>query len=212
MGNVVSDIKPARNRGGRPRGFDRDQAVTQATELFRCRGYEGVSIGDLTVAMGIAPPSLYAAFGSKAALFEEALDQYARAGDLIGAPGVRAANTAEAWTRALLDAALAAVAQAGAACLISTGMLLHHPDLDPVAALVARRRAVLLAALEAELRRWMPQGDAAAAARLLLAILQGMSAQARDGATPDALRSMADLAVAAVARADARQGAQPDAS
>ena len=65
--------------GGRPRGFDREAAIATAMELFWRHGYEGVSINDLTHTIAIAPPSLYAAFGSKACLSGEALDRYAAA-------------------------------------------------------------------------------------------------------------------------------------
>ena len=61
---------------GRPREFDLDQALDQALEVFWRNGYEGASIADLTAAMGINPPSLYAAFGNKAGLFRKALDRY----------------------------------------------------------------------------------------------------------------------------------------
>ena len=68
---------------GRPRSFDRDVALEQAMRLFWEKGYDETSIGDLTAAMGIAAPSLYAAFGDKRALFEEAVELYER---LPGAP------------------------------------------------------------------------------------------------------------------------------
>jgi AcrR family transcriptional regulator len=61
---------------GRPRGFDRAEALRQAMRLFWAKGYDGASLADLTAAMGINPPSLYAAFGSKEALFREATDLY----------------------------------------------------------------------------------------------------------------------------------------
>jgi AcrR family transcriptional regulator len=67
--------KPRRRSSG-PRTFDRDQAVEIAMRLFRRHGYEGVSVADLTAAIGIAPPSMYAAFGNKAGLYREALDRY----------------------------------------------------------------------------------------------------------------------------------------
>ncbi|MDU1808300.1 MAG: TetR/AcrR family transcriptional regulator, partial [Bradyrhizobium sp.] len=61
---------------GRPRTFDRDTALDQAMEVFWRHGYEGATIAQLTEAMGINPPSLYAAFGSKEALLKAALDRY----------------------------------------------------------------------------------------------------------------------------------------
>src|SRR5713226_503112 len=62
---------------GRPREFDLPQALDQALQVFWRNGYEGASIADLTAAMGINPPSLYAAFGNKEELFRKALDRYA---------------------------------------------------------------------------------------------------------------------------------------
>src|SRR5215470_17599780 len=62
---------------GRPREFDVDQALERALQVFWRKGYEGASLPDLTQAMGINRPSLYAAFGNKEALFRKALDRYA---------------------------------------------------------------------------------------------------------------------------------------
>lgn len=61
---------------GRPREFDIDEALERAMQVFWERGYEGVSLADLTKAMGITKPSLYAAFGNKAELFRKALERY----------------------------------------------------------------------------------------------------------------------------------------
>lgn len=61
---------------GRPRGFDPEEAVAAAQHLFHARGYDGVSVADVTEELGINPPSFYAAFGSKAGLYERVLDRY----------------------------------------------------------------------------------------------------------------------------------------
>ena len=61
---------------GRPREFCTDRALASALRVFWSKGYEGASMADLTEAMGITKPSLYAAFGNKEALFHKALDLY----------------------------------------------------------------------------------------------------------------------------------------
>src|SRR5256714_15013561 len=63
--------------GGRPRGFDLHEALDRALEVFWRQGYEGTALSDLTAAMGINRPSLYATFGNKEALFRKVLDRYA---------------------------------------------------------------------------------------------------------------------------------------
>ena len=82
----MSHERPAKQRG-RPRSFDRDAALERAMEVFWRQGYEATSINDLTAAMGINPPSLYAAFGDKERLFLEAVERYrcghAAAGDAV---------------------------------------------------------------------------------------------------------------------------------
>ena len=73
---MVAMERDTQLHGGRPWSFDRNAAVETAMRLFWRHGYEGVSIGDLTKAIGVAPPSLYAAFGSKAGLYQQALTRY----------------------------------------------------------------------------------------------------------------------------------------
>lgn len=73
---MKKELKPERPTRGRPRTFDRDAALEAATRLFWERGYEATSISDLTATLGIGPPSLYAAFGSKEALYAEAVEHY----------------------------------------------------------------------------------------------------------------------------------------
>ncbi|WP_445056187.1 TetR/AcrR family transcriptional regulator, partial [Streptomyces griseus] len=77
----------ATKQRGRPRSFDREDALRKATLTFWEQGYEATSIADLTRVMGIAAPSLYAAFGDKRTLFAEVVETYA---DLFGGFGDRA--------------------------------------------------------------------------------------------------------------------------
>ena len=90
---------------GRPRAFDMDQALDQALHVFWEKGYEGTSIADLTEAMGINPPSLYAAFGNKETLFKKALDRYEAWRDEILEEAFAAPTAREAVTRLLLGTA-----------------------------------------------------------------------------------------------------------
>ncbi len=191
----MTDQKPAaRSAGGRPRGFDREEALAAAMELFWSHGYEGVSLSELTAAMGVAPQSLYAAFGSKAALYREALDRYA-----AGPAGLDLAQLDQATSLAdavevLLVAAVAAVTASGRACMITSGMLACGRAHAALAEELAERRRAFRTALEGKLLRWAAPSEAAALARYLVAIMQGLSAQARDGASPLELADIAERA------------------
>ncbi len=99
------DKKKERTRG-RPRCFDRDAAVETALRLFWQKGYDGVGVAELSNALGIKPPSLYAAFGNKLSLFEEALHSYAeKEGKFIAEAVCRAASLEEAVHNLLIEAA-----------------------------------------------------------------------------------------------------------
>lgn len=75
----MEDTKKVRSRG-RPRRFDLEQAVVVAGELFHSRGFDAVSVSDVTAALGINPPSFYSAFGSKQGLYARVLERYAVTG------------------------------------------------------------------------------------------------------------------------------------
>src|ERR1700759_424078 len=90
---------------GRPREFDLDQALAAALRVFWAKGYEGASLTDLTEAMGITRPSLYAAFGNKEALFRKALDLYER-DKLAYVANALAAPTARGVAERMLGGAL----------------------------------------------------------------------------------------------------------
>lgn len=190
--------QPKTSRGGRPRGFDREAAIAIAMELFWRHGYEGVSIGDLTEAIGIAPPSLYAAFGSKALLYQEVLDRYAAGSGALDLSMLDQAANLRDGVGAVLAAATASVSASGLACMISTGMLACHREHDALARGLADRRRGFETAFRETLTRWIPPAEAASLARYLVAVMQGISVHARDGATVSELESIVDHVMAAL--------------
>lgn len=202
---------------GRPRGFDRTAALDAAMALFWRRGFTATSIADLCAAMGIASPSLYAAFGSKEALYAEALARYVdRAVPAIWAP-LEAASTARAGLEAFLLASAATLpARPGkpAGCMVALAAVGDEgcPDLGRR---VAEARADAFARLVARITQGLAAGelppgtDCAALARFYLAVQQGMSSLARDGATATELEAVARRAMEAwPARATAATSAR----
>jgi TetR/AcrR family transcriptional regulator, copper-responsive repressor len=188
---------------GRPREFDRSAALDRALTLFWERGYEATSIADLTMAMGVGPPSLYAAFGSKRELFEEVLTRYAKehrafmATSLLEEPTLRAG-----LERMLREAATAyTLPDRPRGCLvISAATNCSSPEVqerlrDLRNSSVDQFERLIRAAIAAgELR------DGAEPRVLALAtsvLMQGMAQQARDGATREELEATAMLTVAA---------------
>lgn len=190
---------------GRPRAFDRDAALRRAMELFWARGYEGTTIGDLTAAMGINRPSLYASFGCKEALFEEAAVLY----DRVESAGVKQAVAAAPTARQAVDALLRLNARAFTSgdrppgCLIVLSALLGTPDNAGVRDFLARTRRAGELELKQRIERGIRDGDVDPAtdadklAGFYTAVLQGLSVQARDGADAAALDRIVDAAMAA---------------
>ncbi|MEG3085581.1 TetR/AcrR family transcriptional regulator [Sphingomonas sp. PB2P12] len=188
--------KPRQRRSAGPRSFNRNQAVETAMRLFWRHGYEGVSVADLTSAIGIAPPSLYAAFGSKAGLYREALDLYA---GLPGAlDGMEGAETLGQAVTGLLDAAIRAVTAEHRGCMISTGLVEGATEQQDLARELGDRRRALRGRIADALSRWVERSEAERLAAYLSAVQQGMSVQARDGATAEELSRIADETVAGI--------------
>jgi len=164
--------------------------------LFWRHGYEGVSVADLTSAIGIAPPSLYAAFGSKAGLYREALDLYA---GLPGAlDGMEGAETLGQAVTGLLDAAIRAVTAEDRGCMISTGLVEGATEQQDLARELGDRRRALRDRIADALTRWVERSEAERLAAYLSAVQQGMSVQARDGAAAEELSRIADETVAGI--------------
>lgn len=165
-------------------------------------GYEGASLTVLTDAMGITPPSLYAAFGDKKALFLEAVGRYL-AGPFMAEPIIREAATAQDAVAQLLHAAAMGDTQRGkprGCMLIASAMNCSAEGAEVKEALAAIRSRI-----EAELREriqadidkgLLPEYTSASAlASLYMAVTQGMSVQASDGASRNRLLAMADAAM-----------------
>ncbi|WP_420959653.1 TetR/AcrR family transcriptional regulator [Brucella sp. IR073] len=187
----------AKSRGGRPWSFDRDKAVEIAMRLFWRHGYEGVSVGDLTKAIGIAPPSLYAAFGSKAGLYREALGRYEETLGLLKVPAIAAAKTLGEAVRLLLEAAVRAVTdpEREPGCMISSGMVECQPDHAALAREAAERRAAMCERIAQALQPFAGKEELPRLARHLAAVMQGISIQARDGATREELQEIVEEVV-----------------
>lgn len=177
---------------GRPRRFDPDEALVQAQRLFHEKGYDGVSVADLTQALGIRPPSFYAAFGSKAELYRKVLERYA----LSGALPLRQILAADqplgvALTQLLEEAARSYAADPQAAgCLVLQGT---HCD-DPQARAAAQ--AYHLAAQEfirSRIAARQPQ-QAQELADFVATTMAGLSASARHGQSLERLLASARLA------------------
>jgi AcrR family transcriptional regulator len=197
---------PRAARRGRPRGFDRDAALARALDAFWARGYEATSVADLTAAMGINAPSLYAAFGAKKALFREVVEAYTRspAGDFADRAMAEEPTARAAVGRLLREAAAVYTDPAHApGCLVISAATNCTPAAADIEQLLRDRRNANIAALADRIRTdvsagLLPAGtDPAALARFAAATLQGMSQQARDGATTADLTAVATTAMRA---------------
>lgn len=195
---VIAMDKVVKKRRGGPRTFDRDEAVDIAMHLFWRHGFEGVSLNDLTSAIGIAPPSLYAAFGSKAGLYREALDRYSSLPSAFG--DLQPAGSLCEAVDGLLNRAIDAVTDPDGerGCMISSGMIQCGEDHLDLARELAQRRMMMRDTIALKLEEWLTPDSAASLSRYLMTVLLGLSIQARDGASAEELRQIASEALAAV--------------
>src|SRR6266850_6722939 len=196
-------MKPRKPRTltGRPRSFDLDKALDAAMQVFWREGYEGASLSDLTKAMGINRPSLYAAFGDKESLFRKALNRY----DTGPGAYVREAlkqPTAHLVTREVLrrTADLLTDPQHPAGCLMVQGALACGEASDCIRQELVSRRLAGEAAIRRRFQRAKTEGDltadsdAAELARYVVTISQGMAVQAAGGASRKELQRVASMA------------------
>ena len=188
---------------GRPREFDPDEALAAALRVFWRRGYEGASMAELTEAMGITKPSLYACFGNKEALFRAALDLYEREKLCYTGTALKA-ETARGVADRLLRGALALHFDGSdpRGCLSVICSLTCGGEAESIRGEVIARRASSEAALAQRLERARDEGDLPeeadpqALACYLTTVLQGMSVKAGAGASRETLGRIVDTTLA----------------
>jgi AcrR family transcriptional regulator len=190
---------------GRPREFDRDAALEAAMLLFWRKGFAASSMNDLCDAMDVRSPSLYAAFGSKEALYLEAVEHYVQTiGASVWDKLVEGA-TARAGVERLLLAGSDTLPKSRTKPAGCMAMLSAVGDEWPAAItdVVRKVRLEVLNQLRARLKAAVAEGELAAAtdidglSRFYLGVFQGMAIQARDGASRAELRAVAAAAMAA---------------
>jgi AcrR family transcriptional regulator len=188
---------------GRPRSFDRDRALERAMHVFWRQGYEATSVSDLTRAMGVNPPSLYAAFGDKERLYLEALGRYQQRRLESVEKWFNEEPTAKAAMRRLLTEAARELARSGrprGSMLVLSATQCSAESLQPE---LSQRRASVRAVLKARIDRGVHEGelpratDSGALTDFYSAVFQGMSLQARDGASRKSLLATAAIAMRA---------------
>jgi AcrR family transcriptional regulator len=189
---------------GRPRSFDGDLALERALRVFWKKGYEGTSLSDLTAAMRINRPSLYAAFGDKESLFRKALDRYTGA-QFTYLQGALDAPTSRQMAERLLLGTVAQMSDGHnpAGCLLVQGALVSGEAADSVRKELTSRRRQLEVAVRRRLKRAKREGDLPATAdpavlaRYLVTVTNGMAVQAAGGASASDLRRVAETALQA---------------
>ena len=190
---------------GRPRSFDRDAALAAAMKTFWRFGYEGASMAALTEAMGINSPSLYAAFGSKEALFKEAVQLYLATEDEKTRSTLADQPTARGAVESMFRRSVANLTDPAGCrgCLLVLGDSNAAPEHGGIHRYLAQRRKEIQGAIEERIRRGIADGDVSAGADVkvisafLMTVLQGLSLRARDGAAREAMLQIADAAMAA---------------
>jgi AcrR family transcriptional regulator len=189
-------------KAGRPLSFDRDAALNKAMLLFWRSGYEATSLNDLTAALGITAPSIYAAFGDKKRLFLEAVDRYL-SGPVTSETIIKQAATARDAARGLLEASVIGFTgeDTPPGCLLASSAISCSASAADVQASLAQRRRQIEGWLRDKIDvaikagELTPSASADALAGHIMAVIQGLSTLARDGADREKLSAIANAAM-----------------
>lgn len=190
---------------GRPRSFDRAEALQKAMKVFWSKGYDGASLSDLTEAMGINSPSLYGAFGSKEALFREAVALYRNGAGGSTRRALQDAPTARDGIQAMLLAAANRFTAPGVppGCMVVLGGPSGSSNHESVSDFLCENRREMQSRILSRLTAGVAQGELPAGidlkglAAFYTTVLHGMSIQARDGASRKTLQAVARQAMSA---------------
>jgi AcrR family transcriptional regulator len=187
---------------GRHREFDPDEALNIALQVFRRHGYEGTSISDLTDAMGITRPSLYAAFGNKEDLFRQTLDLYDRQHLCFAHQALQAPTAREAVERLLRGYAdMLTDPMNPPGCLGVNGAVACSEASEAIREELSARRMVNENNLRGRLEQARSAGDfpndedPADWARYVVSIGLGMAVKAASGASREELHRVVDFAM-----------------
>lgn len=202
---------------GRPRAFDRDLALREAARLFWRHGYSGTSTRTLTTALGISSSSLYATFGTKAELFDEAVRTYALRYSAIYERAVAEPSIDRVIERALMDSIdeFSRSEEGHPGCLTSSAAMADASATLDVRSYVADLQRSDEARLRVRIEHAVLDGDLAATtnpaalAELVQTVWQGLSARSELGATREQLVGVANLALTLINQsrnASSRQG------
>ncbi|MDM7849611.1 TetR/AcrR family transcriptional regulator [Pseudochrobactrum kiredjianiae] len=190
---------------GRPRSFDREVALDSVMKVFWEKGYECAQINDFTAAIGITPPSFYAAFGSKEQAFREAVDYYTAT--IGGAPLVALdqAVTIQQGIRAMLEThADKTYACPAGGCMVSVSSIQCKPENKQVKEFLKTIRQDSFDRIYARCERAIKDGDLPEGtdltqmAEFYHAMLQSLSYEARDGGSREAVQSIIEMAMRAM--------------
>lgn len=202
---------------GRPRAFDRTDALRRAMEVFWEHGYEGSSMSDLTTAMGINSPSLYAAFGGKESLFRQAVGLYGQTHGGYTERALREEPTARAAIEAMLrdNAAAYTVEDKPHGCMVVLAGSTYTTRSTTVRDFLVEKRRETTEDIRARLDRGVAEGDLPAEtdteelANFYTTVLYGLSVQARDGVPLKSLTLSIDRAMAAWPQTPAGIASEP---